>query len=187
MNLDAAPPRASAAQIAELSDFLRLPGGGEEDAALMRVLACCAEAATLEVERRAGVVLLKRRHALRLPAWPGAWTALPTGPAVELLEVVTETADGGRSVQPRENFVLERLVRPARVRLAEYGSRPATEPGGFVEIAYVAGLAGEWTELPADMRMATTQIAASYFEDGPSASPSRSSLSAIESRRQVRL
>lgn len=118
---------------------------GDEDA----LVATMAEAALGLAERFLGAVTIARALSVRLAPAAG-WRALPTRP-VRAIEAV-RTADG--------------ITLP----LAGYSVDIDADGGGWVraegavEVAFTAGLADGWDELPAPIRHGAVLLAAHLFE-----------------------
>lgn len=187
MLLHAPPPRADAAQLGELAAHLRLSDAYDQDDALLRLLASCAEAATLRLESLLNEVLLRRRFAARVEDWNSGLIALPTFPVETLVSVTCQSASGQRTVLPAGLFRIERFRRPQCLAANEQTALPVIEQGGFAELVWDAGRAAHWNELSPDIRMAGAAVATAFFDQGPEAATPPLALSLLSPYRSIRL
>ena len=154
----------AALPVAGFKAHLRLGTGFAEEGVQDAVLEGFLRAAMAAIEARTGKVLLERGFVLSVTEWRDATAqALPVAPVVALSEVLLVDRDGG-----------EFVVSPAMYRLEADMQRPRLKPvasllpviptGGVAKIAFTAGLAPGFEELPADLRQAVMLLAAHYYE-----------------------
>ncbi|WP_347302741.1 phage head-tail connector protein [Croceibacterium sp. TMG7-5b_MA50] len=90
---------------------------------------------------------------------PGTgWQALRTRPVQSILQVDRRDAAGTLSTMPVADYAIDlESEGGGRVRLLRDG-------GGVAVVRFVAGLAGEWSTLPASLRHGIVRLAADQFE-----------------------
>lgn len=146
----------------DLKSHVRVDGD-DEDWALQRM----AYAAVSEAEDRAQIALRTQAIRVTLDCWPhGARSfRLPIGP-VRDRDSVTVTADD----QLFEGFT---ITPGARAELRLTGS----QPGGRIEIEYLAGYGETKASIPLDLTQAILDQAAAYYEARGPGDPRRQALS----------
>lgn len=154
----------AALPLAQFKAHLRLGTGFSEDGLQDVVLESFLRAAMAAIEARTGKVLLARGFSWTLSRWrdPAA-QPLPVAPVSAVTAVILR----GRGES-------EEVIDPALYRLERDAQRPAIRPlgtalpvipaGGTAEIAFEAGFADAWGDLPADLAHAVLLLAAHYYE-----------------------
>ncbi|MFC3614964.1 head-tail connector protein [Lutimaribacter marinistellae] len=163
LNEETTVPQA-ALPVAQFKAHLRLGTGFAEDAVQDAVLESFLRAAIAAIEARTGKVLIARAFTWVLTAWRDRYgEVLPVAPVVSVDGVALRDAGGSETV-----------LEPGAVRLEQDGQRPVLRPrgtllpslgtGGSVRIAFTAGMAAAWDDLPADLAQAVLLLAAHYYE-----------------------
>ncbi len=156
-----APAAIPAAVLADAgaatATFLRLADGAE--APLVQRLAAVAIGAA---ERFLGVALIARAFE-DVVAADGAWHRLAAEPARSIAGVTTLPADAAPSVLPVADY---------RIDIAADGRGWAWVKGGapLAAVAYVAGLATDWADVPPPIALGVVATAARLFTDREAAS-----------------
>lgn len=154
----------TAVPVAQFKAHLRLGTGFDESGLQDGVLNGFLRAALAAIEARTGKILLSRSFVLTLNAWRDrAGQGLPVAPVASISEVVLMDAAEQETVV---DAGLYRLVKDSqRPRLRPVGTLlPGIGTGGSVRITMVAGMAGSWGDLPADLAQAVLLLAAHYYE-----------------------
>ncbi|MEL6608699.1 MAG: head-tail connector protein [Pseudomonadota bacterium] len=155
----------SALPVEEFKAHLRLGTGFADDAVQEPVLASFLRAAMAAIEARTGKILLTREFSWSLSTWRDAsGQALPIAPVTEVIEVAVIDADDGETVLPASSYRLERDHQRPRI-VAVGGYLPSVPTGGSAEIAFSAGFATDFGDLPADLAQAVFLLAAHYYEN----------------------
>lgn len=153
------------ASLEDLRDFGRvtLP---DEDHVLQRLL----EAATAEVERYSGLVLVPGTFRVSFDAWARR-LEVPIGPVTAVDAVRYQLADGTATVLTSTAYVADVASAPARVSFVECW-RPASalRATGGIEVDVTAGYATPYV-VPADIKQHVITVALLMFEhrDDPEA------------------
>ncbi|MCZ0810700.1 MAG: head-tail connector protein [Pseudomonadota bacterium] len=154
----------AALPLAQFKAHLRLGTGFSEDGLQDIVLESFLRAAMAAIEARTGKALLRRAFTWTLSRWrdPGG-QPVPVAP----VDAITAITLRGRSES-------EEVIDPALYRLERDAQRPVIRPagtalpciptGGTAEIAFAAGFADAWGDLPADLAQAVLLLAAHYYE-----------------------
>ena len=155
----------TALPVDEFKAHLRLGTGFADDAVQDAVLASFLRAAMAAIEARTGKILLVREFSWSLTSWrDGGGQPLPIAPISEVMGVVLKDATGAEQAVGAELYRLERDQQ--RPRLMPTGvCLPSIPEGGEVGIAFTAGFAATFGELPADMAQAVFMLAAHYYEN----------------------
>lgn len=154
----------AALPVEEFKAHLRL-GSGFAGASLQEaVLESFLRAAVAAIEARTGKALILREFTYRLERWRNpAAQELPVAPAVAVSAVtITDAAGVEELVDPGDY----RLLRDAQApQLRPTGScLPVVPVGGAVSVVFTAGMAPDWSGLPADLGQAVMLLAAHYYE-----------------------
>lgn len=151
--------------IAEFRAHLRLGTGFSDDTIQDPVLASTLRAAIARVEVLCAKAVLQRAFVWTLHAWGDLGRqVLPRAPLVDATDLSIFEPDGTREVIAEGRFYVEHDAhRPAIV--SKGFMLPQIPIGGHAEITFVAGYAGEWAYVPADLAFAILCLAASYYED----------------------
>jgi uncharacterized phiE125 gp8 family phage protein len=151
-----APPFPAAAIVAARDSaklHLRLSGNGE-DALLERHIAT----AMALCEAFTGQALIARAWQAVLPAH-AQWQRLGGAPVAAIESVEGWTAAGEAVALPAESYAVD-------IDAAGEGWVRVTQPGtaGRVRVGYAAGIAAEWSGLPAPLAQGVVLIAVHLFE-----------------------
>lgn len=153
----AAPPVTRAALRAHLRLSEGFPEDTAEDALLDRYLA----AATVQIERRTGQLLLQRPVTLRVGAWFGSGhLVLPVGPvaAIDSLAFSDGTAGDAGALAIEPGRTRQRISRPDGAAL------PPIPAGGHAVLDFTAGHGATEEAVPEDLVQAVLMLAAHRFE-----------------------
>lgn len=160
---ETAVPQA-ALPLAEFKAHLRLGSGFADDNIQDPVLESFLRAAISAIEARTGKILIERAFSWTLVSWRDAMgQALPVAPVT-----------GITALRLHNHEDEEELIDPSLYRLEKDAQRPILRPagtllpgipsGGTAELAFSAGMAADWGELPADLAQAVLLLAAHYYE-----------------------
>jgi uncharacterized phiE125 gp8 family phage protein len=192
MLIDLSPPAVRPEQVGELASQLRLPAAYADEPEGAARLERFVEAAMALAEKRTRRVLLARSFEYRLAAWPsGDRVALPVAP-VSAIEAV-----GVRSVSGEEVTLTGDLLRVDALRampeivIPAPSMLPLLSDGDTAFVRFVAGYGANWTDVPADLRLAVMMIGAALHDHGM-ADPEAvqmpfGALALLEGYRRVRL
>ncbi|HEX8580143.1 MAG TPA: phage head-tail connector protein [Allosphingosinicella sp.] len=156
--------------LGEAKAFLRVVGE-EEDALLERLVG----AAGAQCEAFTGRVLLAREFSETLAA-SAAWRRLGRGPVRAITGVESLRADGLAAALPVSAFAIDINARgDGWVRVSDAGG--ATR----VRVAYQAGLAEVWADLPDGLRQGIIRLVAQLYahRDGESGGPPPAAVTAL--------
>lgn len=167
MLVDLAPPAATAAQIEALAAHLRLPLGYIDEADGRARLAALVEAAVCHIENRTGRALMRRPFGLTTASWPDdGRVEIAFAPLVRVIGLDLVASDGARQAADAGVLMVDALgARPA-VRPATGSRFPPIPSGGQAELVLEVGYGLEWTEVPADLRLAVVMLAAALHDTG---------------------
>lgn len=145
--------------LAAFRDHLRLGTGFGTETVQDGVLEGCLRASLALIERRLGVIVLRRgfrvsRGGLR----DRAEIVLPVAPVVSVEAV--RLVDGAEAAVPLTGWGLA----PDGRRLVARGLFPVVPPGGRIEIDLTAGHGTDWAGVPADLAAAVLMQAAGLYE-----------------------
>lgn len=155
----------AALPVANLRSHLRLGWGFADDAEQDRQLAARLRAALAEIEGLTGKALIRRTFEVHYAAWRDLGRqALPRSPvqAVSAFRIV-DLENTERAVSSGAWALVPDAHSPAIV--ARGFVLPTIPVGGRAEIVFEAGLATDWSELPADLSDALVMLAATRFEN----------------------
>jgi uncharacterized phiE125 gp8 family phage protein len=192
MLIDFSPPAVRPEQVGELASQLRLPVAYAEEPEGARRLERFVEAAMTLAEARTQRAFLARPFELRLAAWPSAdRVVLPIAP-VSAIEAVGVRAASGEEVRlTGEVLRLDTLRAMPAVVVAAPGRLPPVGEGDTAFVRFTAGHGANWTDVPADLRLAVMMIGAALHDHG-AADPDAvqmpfGALALLEGYRRVRL
>lgn len=156
---------AAALPISDLRAHLRLGTGFADDAVQDPVLERSLRAAIAQIESTTGKALLRREFSGTVPAWREIGRqVLPRAPLEAVTEIAVIDGKGDRKVLDLDSVhVRHDAHRPAIV--ARGFSLPAIPVGGHAEIAFRAGYAASWAELPGDLSFAVLSLAGALYEE----------------------
>jgi uncharacterized phiE125 gp8 family phage protein len=163
MLVELEPFEVEAPELGALAAHLRMPTGFEADPAVDADLRQAFDAARAVVERAAGRALKRRAFRATAAAWDGGMI-LPMAPAISLLAVVVEDAEGAETALPLDGHRIDALSTPPRVATRAGVAPPSPPYGGCVRVDYLAGDGPAFADAPADLRAATLVIAARWYE-----------------------
>jgi uncharacterized phiE125 gp8 family phage protein len=163
----------------EAKAYLRLEQD-EDDPSLGAILL----AAIGHAESHVGQMLITR-NVSEIRAVSSFWQRLTASPVVSFTSVTGIPAEGATFVMPTTNYSTE-------IDSAGEGHFRITQPGsaGRVEIAYRAGLADSWAELPEALRLGILRLAGHLFahrDAADDAGPPAAVLALLRPWRRVRL
>ena len=191
MLTDLAPPVAAAAQVEGVAAQLGLPTGYADEPAGRARLAALIDAAVCHIEQRVSRALINRNFRLTLPAWPDdRFAPLPLAPLRQLVSLAVVGSDGTWTAAPSDSTRLDMLGEVPGVRAAPGYRFPPIPTGGHAEIVFEAGYGPDWADVPADLRLAVTLLAAALHDAGAEAAQSTMPFGVValtEPYRQVRL
>lgn len=156
---------ASALPVDPFKAHLRLGTGFADDAVQDAVLESFLRAAIAAVEARTGKILIEREFSWSLMRWrDDAGQGLPVAPVSAVTKVALIDVDDAETVLPMVSFALAQdFDRP---RLMPKGSAlPSIPSKGSVDIAFTAGFAQTFEDLPNDMAQAVFLLATHYYEN----------------------
>lgn len=156
---------AAALPISDLRAHLRLGTGFADDAVQDPVLERSLRASMAQIEAVTGKALLRRDFSVTVPAWREIGRqVLPRAPLEAVTEIAMVDGKGERTVLDL-NLVHVRhdAHRPAIV--ARGFTLPTIPAGGRAEIAFRAGYAASWSELPGDLSFAVLSLAGALYEE----------------------
>jgi uncharacterized phiE125 gp8 family phage protein len=160
---ETAVPQAALPMV-EFKEHLRLGTGFADDAVQDPVLESFLRAAVAAIEARTGKILIARAFTWVLTGWrdPGG-QAMPVAPVGEITRLALRDRAQGEEVIDVGHYRLEKdsqrpVLRPVGASL------PVIPPGGTAEVGFVAGMAQDWVEMPADLAQAVLMLAAHYYE-----------------------
>lgn len=143
---------------------LRLGTGFGEDGLQDGVLLGFLRAAIAAIEARTGKVLVARSFSLVLSEWRTAIAqTLPVAPVREIANVSMLDRLGEETTVSPDAYWLEQdaqrpLIKPRAMLL------PQVPLDGSVRIAFTAGFAADFGDIPADLAQAVLLLAAHYYE-----------------------
>ncbi|MCG7521271.1 head-tail connector protein [Ruegeria sp. Ofav3-42] len=154
----------AALPVDQFKAHLRLGTGFAEGSVQDEVLKGFLRAAFSAIEARTGKVLIERDFSLSLNGWrEQTGEVLPVAPVTKIDGVTLTDAQGVDSKVAAAEYRLEKDSQ--RPRLRPRGSTlPKIAKGGSVKIAFAAGMAANWGNLPADLGQAVLLLAAHYYE-----------------------
>ncbi len=159
----AVPP--AALPLAEFKTHLRLGTGFTDDDIQDVLLESFLRAAVSAIEARTGKILIERAFSWTLTSWRDvSGQCLPVAPITAITRFTL-----------RDRTDAEELIGAHEYRLEPDTQRPVIRPsgavlptiplGGSAEIKFVAGLAANWSGLPADLGQAVLLLATHYYEN----------------------
>jgi len=150
--------------LAEFKAHLRLGTGFGEDGLQDSVLLGFLRAAVAAIEARTGRALISRGFTWVSSDWRDPSGELfPVAPVTSVSEVVLTDAAGQETFVDAARYRIEPDAQ--RPRLRPVGSLlPLVPMSGSVRIRFIAGMAGDWGGLPADLGQAILLLAAHYYE-----------------------
>lgn len=149
------PPAVEPVALADLRQFLRLSGTGD-DALLTGLL----KAARETLETLTGLVLIKQHLRLYTNRWPNdALVRIDRYPVQSVVCVTAYAPDGVPIILPTVEMHLETAVRPARLHLQSQ----ADELGGL-EIDFIAGFGETGVDVPDAIKHALMTLVAHWYE-----------------------
>jgi uncharacterized phiE125 gp8 family phage protein len=159
------PPELPAEALDALNSWLASSSSAEDEA-----LTAQLRAALEMCEAFTGLMPLEAECEELLPAAPSSWQALATRPVQAMTAVEGIPADEPRFALAADAYAIELDADGgARFRLLRQGA------AGRIAVSFIAGLAGEWGELPEALRQGAIRLAAHQYRsrDGEddSASP----------------
>lgn len=191
MLTDLAPPLAAVAQVEGVAAQLGLPTGYADEPAGRARLASLIDAAVCHVEQRVARALICRNFRFTLTAWPDdRFVPLPMAPLRQLVSFEVVDAVGTRTVVPLELIRLDMYGDVPGLRAAPNTGLPPIPTGARVEIVFEAGYGPDWADVPADLRLAVTLLAAALHDGGAEAGQPVMPFGVValtEPYRQVRL
>ncbi len=155
----------SALPVDEFRDHLRLGTGFADDFIQDGLLETCLRGAIAAIEARTGKALLIREFNWSVTAWRDlSRHTLPVAPVNHLISLRILDRHGDEAFVDPNRFVLERDAH--RPRLASTSLfLPSIPIGGSAEIAFEAGYAEKWQDLPEDLKRAVLLLASTYYEN----------------------
>ena len=156
---------AAALPISDLRAHLRLGTGFADDAVQDPVLEWSLRAAVAQIEATTGKALLIRDFSATVPAWREIGRQiLPRAPLQAVTAITVIDGKDGRNVLELDTVhVRHDAHRPAIV--ARGFTLPTIPAGGRAEIAFRAGYATTWSELPGDLSFAVLSLAGALYEE----------------------
>ena len=156
---------AAALPISDLRAHLRLGTGFADDAVQDPVLERSLRAAVAQIEAATGKALLARNFSATVPAWREIGRQiLPRAPLDRVTEIAVIDEQGTRKILDLATVHIRHDAhRPAIV--AKGFTLPTIPLGGRAEIAFRAGYAETWAELPGDLSFAVLSLAGAFYED----------------------
>lgn len=161
---ETAAPAASAINLADLKDHLRLTSSDEDG-----LLAFYADAASRLFEIKTRRVLIQRTFRLEQPDFPGILDErgieLPFAPVSAVSSVQYYETDGTLTTWGSSNYYLDTVRLLPRVVLAPDKTYPTVDddrPNG-VQVNFTAGYGATYAAVPEPMRWAVMLIAAHMF------------------------
>ncbi|MFJ7353486.1 hypothetical protein ACIQWS_04895 [Phyllobacterium sp. NPDC097923] len=149
------PPAVEPVALADLRQFLRLSGTGE-DALLSGLL----KAARETLETLTGLVLIKQQLRFYIDRWPNdGLIRIDRYPVQSVAAVTAYEPDGVPVVLPTVAMHLEAASRPARLHLQS----PAHGLGGL-EIDVIAGFGETGVDVPDALKHALMTLVAHWYE-----------------------
>ncbi|WP_417273878.1 head-tail connector protein [Celeribacter halophilus] len=154
----------AALPVAEFRDHMRLGTGFDDDGVQDGALETFLRAAIAAVEGRTGKVLISRDFLYTLRAWRDLGAqVLPVAPVTAINSFVIVDRTGVETTIDAAKYMLEQDMQ--RPRLVSTGFvLPQIPVAGEARIAFTAGFATRWSDLPADLAQAVFLLAAHYYE-----------------------
>ncbi|WP_299041154.1 head-tail connector protein [uncultured Tateyamaria sp.] len=154
----------AALPVEEFKAHLRLGSGFGNDSVQDAVLISFLRAAVTAIEARTGKVLIARDFLLSVTslAAPDA-IVLPVAPVTAVTAVARIDRTGTETEMSGDVYWLERDAHRPRVRSVGH-VLPHMPVAGSISVAFTAGYAAVWSELPADLAQAVMLLAAHYYE-----------------------
>ncbi|WP_417245929.1 head-tail connector protein [Celeribacter sp.] len=154
----------AALPVAEFRDHMRLGTGFDDDGVQDGGLETFLRAAIAAVEGRTGKVLISRDFLYTLRAWRDLGAqVLPVAPVTAINSFVIVDRTGVETTIDAAKYMLEQDMQ--RPRLVSTGFvLPQIPVAGEARIAFTAGFAIRWSDLPADLAQAVFLLAAHYYE-----------------------
>ena len=154
----------AALPVAEFRDHMRLGTGFDDDGIQDGGLETFLRAAIAAVEGRTGKVLISRDFLYTLRAWRDLGAqVLPVAPVTAINSFVIVDRTGAETTIDAAKYMLEQDMQ--RPRLVSTGFvLPQIPVAGEARIAFTAGFATRWSDLPADLAQAVFLLAAHYYE-----------------------
>ncbi len=155
----------AALPVAEFRAHLRLGTGFGEDTLQDGVLTGFLRAAIAAVEGLTGKALISRDFEWNLSLWTVVTgQPMPVSPVTEITELVLIDRQGVETVVEAGAYVLAQGAYGSVLTPA--GSALPTIPTlGLARVRFVAGMAPDWGDLPADLAQAVLMLAAYYYEN----------------------
>ncbi len=154
----------SALPIATFKDHMRLGSGFSDDGLQDDVLEGSLRSALAAIEARTGKVLMIRTFSWTVSRWRDRYRQpLPVAPVNAVIAVTLVDRAGFETDFPATAWHLEPdSQRPHLV--ADGGSLPDAPNGGAVRVMLDAGIASDWSAIPADIAQAVLLLAAHFYE-----------------------
>lgn len=154
----------AALPVAEFRDHMRLGTGFDDDGIQDGGLETFLRAAIAAVEGRTGKVLISRDFLYTLRAWRDLGAqVLPVAPVTAINSFVIVDRTGAETTIDAAKYMLEKDMQ--RPRLVSTGFvLPQIPVAGEARIAFTAGFATRWSDLPADLAQAVFLLGAHYYE-----------------------
>lgn len=154
----------AALPVAEFRDHMRLGTGFDDDGVQDGGLETFLRAAIAAVEGRTGKVLISREFLYTLRAWRDLGAqVLPVAPVTAINSFAIVDRTGAETTIDAAKYMLEQDMQ--RPRLVSTGFvLPQIPVAGEARIAFTAGFATRWSDLPADLAQAVFLLAAHYYE-----------------------
>jgi uncharacterized phiE125 gp8 family phage protein len=154
----------AALPVAEFRDHMRLGTGFDDDGVQDGALETFLRVAIAAVEGRTGKVLISRDFLYTLRAWRDLGAqVLPVAPVTAINSFVIVDRTGAETTIDAAKYMLEQDMQ--RPRLVSTGFvLPQIPVAGEARIAFTAGFATRWGDLPADLAQAVFLLAAHYYE-----------------------
>ncbi|WP_460273362.1 head-tail connector protein [Celeribacter sp. ULVN23_4] len=154
----------AALPVAEFRDHMRLGTGFDDDGVQDTVLERFLRAAMAAVEARTGKVLISRDFLYTLTAWRDlSAQVLPVAPVTAVASFVIVDRLGTETTVDSAKYMLEQDMHRPRVVSTGF-ILPQIPVAGQAKIAFTAGYADTWDDLPADLAQAVFLLAAHYYE-----------------------
>ena len=154
-----AGPAVEPVGLAEMTEYLRLDGGQEDE-----LVAALIAAGRLTVEGLTRLALVTQSWRLVLDRWPAdRVVTVPLAPVIAVDAIRVSGAGGVPSILEPGLYRLDRSADPVRLLVDAAAPDPGARLGG-IEIDLLCGFGAKGAAVPEPLRLAVRRLVAHWFE-----------------------